>query len=180
MSNNDAIRLAKPLPLPEKIDGFSLNRESFEITSNDPVMKFANFTSAYKLFSFYMDKQDSFEIEVISFCDCLGFYKHILAPISYVFDKNGNNIAQKVVRRTNGGVGTISLHLSGKAPLAGQYYLLTAADNSNPGKIVSKEGFSLLGVTYVPIPTGVSVVNHSNPFGKIVPSYKLNKSIGGK
>jgi len=168
LANVEVIKNTTAIPLPSKVHGFSLERESFEITSRDSLIDFGDYKSNYKLFSFQMNKGDVFRIEVISFCDCLGFDKRILVPVAYVFNENGEKIDHRIVSAgATSGVAIVDVNIEAKAPLNGKYYLLVAANNSKPGRVVGGE---LL------LPDGRPLItNKSNPYGKIMPSYELIK-----
>lgn len=174
-TNAEVIKKTHATSLPVKIHGFSLGRESYEITADDPIIDFEAFKSNYKLFSFKVDRGDKFRVEVISFCDCLGFDKRILVPIAYIFNESGKEIEQNIVAGGVYGVATASVTIEASASESGQYYLLVGANNSNPGEIVGSEDLMLYGVAYSVIPTGIPIINKSNPYGKIMPSYELVK-----
>jgi len=174
-TNSEMIKNTHAISLPVKIHGFSLERKSYEITAKDPVVNFGDFKSNYKLFSFKVDPGNYFQVKVISFCDCLGFDKRILVPIAYIINESGKKIEQKIVGGGVFGVATASITIEANATESDTYYLIVGANNSNPGRIVGISSLVLYGAPYDIIPTGITITNTSNPYGKVMPSYEIIK-----
>lgn len=172
-TNLEIINNAKAISLPKTIHGFSLNRESFRITEDDPIVDLDKFKSNYKLFSFVMGENANFEIKILSLCDCFGFDKRILSPVIDIITENGDSLKNISVDKGYNAA-AISLNIKGKSTTKGKYYLLVAADNSSVGKKLAGSTRSVIvGITAAPIPFTAKYSSTINPFGKFIPSYEI-------
>lgn len=159
---------ATSIPLPTTIHGVSLGRKRFDITQEDPVIDFGIYKSNYKLFHFDLEKGDKYHISISSFCDCLGFDKRILVPNTYVIDSDGKTV-ETTMQNKVASLGIVEFILQGEANESGKYYLVFAANNSNPGARIGVDEAKVNGY----IPTGIILSNSSNPYGKIMPSFEI-------
>lgn len=105
------------------------------------------YVSYYRLYSFEVIAGQHYTLTVKSFCDCLGFQKLFAVPAAYVVDGEGRPVSRVLhpVQQVMGDpdysqVGTAELigNWEFTAEKNGQYLLVLAANNSDPGQLVGE------------------------------------------
>jgi len=168
-TNVEALSASKIIPLPKGTNWFPITGEDFDIEQSDPIFAFPDYLSNYKIFSFSGDIDDKFQIKVWSSCDCLGFDKRILVPVTYVFDETGKVIDYEVVGAKSD-IGHIFYKVIGSFESSSKLFLFVGADNSRVGKTMGTGEAMVDGYK----PTGIIVRSTSNPYGEFSVEHVLN------
>ncbi|HYH96680.1 hypothetical protein [Hyalangium sp.] len=126
----------------------NLNKPDDILLTSDGASSDSYYVSYYQLYAFAVVAGKSYTLTVKSFCDCLGFQKLMPVPEAYVVDGEGrliSRVLQPVHQEGfNGGLeGTWGF----TAEENGQYFLVLAANNSDPGQVVGE----VVGFVYNPI-----------------------------
>ncbi len=135
-----------------------------EIRLEDPTIQYGGIISNYKIFKINAKQNKKYTIELRTLCSCFSWTKHILFPVAYLMDSNGNTINSKPIKFEKGSEGLTlpaNLHLifEGRFPENDTYYFMIAADNSNIGEpiITYQNGFTIDSY-----PTGDIIISYNH------------------
>lgn len=153
-----------------KVDVLPLEGKKYSIQPHDPIVNFGEYMSNYKVFSMDLSEGGSFNVDITSICSCVGLNKRILVPRAYVVNADGNVIETKA-SKYRAELSFVGYSLSGTVKTDGKYYLVVAANNSNPGKPVAMDTVQVNGY----IPTGIRISNNSSPYGRLIINGRITK-----
>lgn len=148
-----------------------INRQEFstEIRQWDPVAQFDRYRSHFRIYKFHANQGERYEVNLRSLCQCGGFAKRILYPITMLIDSKGNiiNDSPSTLKIENASWSLpMNVHsiLNGQLEESGTYYVVVAAENQSVAKQVSRtRGFIVTSGVFAII--GMPVVSH--PTGKL-------------
>lgn len=136
---------------------------------SDPTLRLAGWIANYRIFAFTAPHDGSYRLQLMSLCNCIGFYKKLMRPIGFVLDSDGailNNAPDTIgYMEANWTLpGRIEGTWTGAVREGQTYYFLVTADNRTPGdEVASSSGLVPAGAALMPI----SVSLKSAPAGKI-------------
>lgn len=131
--------------------------KNIRVSSDSPSINSDSLKGRFEVVSVHGEKGQPFSITVAGVCDCLGFRKWSVVPISFLLDASGNTVAVGKFATT------FAQGLNGVFPETGEFYVMLVADSESEGKTVGelRTGLSLPG-GYVP---GFSMSMDSHPTG---------------
>ncbi len=135
-----------------------------------PVFAQGEVESRFEVLQLTGQKDHRFRIDIMAMCDCLGFSKRSMAPVTYLLDSTGAAITKEVaemppesewykMRKT----------LQGKFPADGTYYLAIVADYHGGRDVRVGDAIGYIGgveafrKTIYQYPTGSALVKWFEP-----------------
>jgi hypothetical protein len=114
------------------------------LLTSDDSSSYSYYVSYYRLYSFEVVAGKRYTLTVKSACDCIGFQKLVAIPDAYVVNGEGklvSRVHKPVQQEKNGNIWSgFTIELVGTweftAEENGQYFLVLAANNSDPGQWV--------------------------------------------
>lgn len=122
---------------------------NIDITSNSPSIQGQKKPNKFEVVSVNGRKDQKFNFIVAALCDCLGFRKWSIAPEAYLFDNNGELVAQETT------LNPIAKSLTGSFPADGEYKVLVVADDTNDGSPIAEVPIQLGLVPVATLPQTV-------------------------
>ncbi|MBB3169441.1 hypothetical protein [Simiduia aestuariiviva] len=153
-----------------KVNVLPLESKKYSIQPHDPIVNFGEYMSNYKVFSMDLAEGDTFNVDITSICSCIGLNKRILVPRAYVVNADGN-VIETMASKYRSELSFVGYSLSGTVKTEGMYFLVVAANNSNPGKPVAMDTVQVNGY----IPTGIRISNNSSPYGQMFIHGRITK-----